>query len=216
VDIAEVLRDAALGDLRTLHEPAFDYDSLYRATVDLFDLIEQREVPFVLVGGLAMLQYVGGRNTRDIDLIMALADLKRLPELVVESQDGDFVRANYRGVQVDLLLTSNQLFDTVMREYVTLRDFSGRTLPVATPEGLVLLKLFALPSLYRQGDASRIGIYENDVYALMESEPIELDAIFARLAPCVLASDLTAIREIVNDIRGRITRLEGGGGFAPG
>jgi hypothetical protein len=147
VNIAEVLRDARLGDLRWLAEERAPYGDLESATQSLFDLLADRKVDFALVGGMAMLQYVEGRNTRDIDLIMALADLARLPELVVESRDADFARASYGGVQIDLLLTSNALFETVRRNYVSRREFSGRQLPVATPEGLVLLKLFALPSL---------------------------------------------------------------------
>jgi hypothetical protein len=34
-------------------------------------------------------------------------------------------------------------------------------------EGLILLKLYALPSLYRQGNFAKVGIYENDVATLL-------------------------------------------------
>ena len=205
-----VLRDARLGDLRFLAEERAPYGDLATSTRDLFDLLESRNVEFVLVGGLAVLQYVRGRNTRDIDLIMAVADLARLPELAIDSQDADFARATFEGVQVDLLLTSNQLFETVRRDYATTRDFAGRSLPCATPEGLILLKLFALPSLYRQGDVARVGVYENDVFALLQSRKTSLEPILAELTPHILPSDLANIRDILADIEARIARFDAG------
>jgi hypothetical protein len=33
--------------------------------------------------------------------------------------------------------------------------------------GLLLLKLYALPSLYREGNFARVGLYENDVATLL-------------------------------------------------
>lgn len=62
-----------------------------------------------LVGGIALLQYVEGRNTDDIDLIMTLSSLERIPELVVESCDADFARGNFGDLSVDVLLTSRFL-----------------------------------------------------------------------------------------------------------
>jgi hypothetical protein len=208
VNIAEVLRDARLGDLRWLAEERAPYGDLESATQSLFDLLADRKVDFVLVGGMAMLQYVEGRNTRDIDLIMALADLARLPELVVESRDADFARASYGGVQIDLLLTSNALFETVRRNYVSRREFSGRQLPVATPEGLVLLKLFALPSLYRHGDFARSNLYEADITALLRDYRPALEPLLTVLQPHLLATDIVSLREVLSDARHRIARIE--------
>lgn len=131
VDIAEVLRDARLGDLRTLAEESAGYDELHRATSALFDLLDERGVEYVLVGGLAVLQYVPGRNTRDIDLILAPGDLDRLPELELLSRDRDFGRAMFGGVQLDLLLTSN----TVSRRYArsTVPSFRSPTVTSVAP-----------------------------------------------------------------------------------
>src|SRR5688572_11316255 len=139
VDIAEVLRDARLGDLRTLAEEPVGYDELHRATSALFDLLDERGVEYVLVGGLAMLQYVPGRNTRDIDLILSPGDLDRLPELELLSRDNDFARAMFGGVQLGLLLTTNGVFEIVWTKHSTVQPFSDRDIRCATPEGLVLL-----------------------------------------------------------------------------
>ena len=55
--------------------------TLSQAVDRLFDLLEQRKVDYLLVGGIALLQYVDGRNTEDIDLIVAVSALERLPEV---------------------------------------------------------------------------------------------------------------------------------------
>ncbi|MGH2607486.1 MAG: hypothetical protein ACRDHF_00230 [Tepidiformaceae bacterium] len=124
IDIAEVLRDARLGDLRALAEEPAGYDELHRTTSALFDLLDARGVDYVLVGGLAVLQYVPGRNTRDIDLILAPGDLDRLAELEMLSRDNDFGRAMFGGVQIDLLLTSNRVFETVRAKYSAVLPFA--------------------------------------------------------------------------------------------
>jgi len=64
----------------------------------------------VLVGGIAILHYIEGRNTQDLDLLLMVSSLKKLPELKITSQDINFVRANYGELQIDLYLTRNPLF----------------------------------------------------------------------------------------------------------
>ncbi len=61
-----------------------DLNELFSSVGKLFDLLEERKVDYVLIGGIAMLAYVEGRNTQDIDLILSRADLERLPELRIE------------------------------------------------------------------------------------------------------------------------------------
>ena len=62
-------------------------DSLLTQVEQLFNLLDSRKVDYVLVGGIALLTYVEGRNTQDIDLIMALPSLSKLPEIKIENQD---------------------------------------------------------------------------------------------------------------------------------
>jgi hypothetical protein len=64
----------------------------------------------VRVGGIAILHYIEGRNTQDLDLLLTVSSLKKLPELKITSQDINFVRANYGELQIDLYLTRNPLF----------------------------------------------------------------------------------------------------------
>lgn len=182
-------------------------DNLLKTVANLFAVLEERQVAYVLVGGIALLQYVEGRNTEDIDLIMALSSLKALPEIEIMSQDIYFARGRYQELQIDLLLTQNPLFAQVRRAYTTHRPFVEREIPCATVEGLLLLKLYALPSLYRQGNFARVGLYENDIATLLQAYTPPLEPIFAELAAHLSQADLTAVREVVTEIEQRIERF---------
>lgn len=88
----------------------------------------------MLVGEIALLQYVEGRNTEDIDLIMAVSALERMPELDVSTRDVDFARGKFGELRVDLLLTSNPLFDEVRKRFTTSKHFVEHAIPCATVE----------------------------------------------------------------------------------
>src|SRR5690606_11752333 len=104
--IAQILLDARLGDLRyVLAEERAPYDP-FGAVGELFRLLEERDVPYALVGGIAMLQYVEGRNSRDLDLIMTPDGLRPVLGYHVTGRDADFARAVVQGAHVDLLLTA--------------------------------------------------------------------------------------------------------------
>jgi hypothetical protein len=80
--------------------------------LDLFRLLAERRVDYLLVGGLAMLTYVKGRNTKDVDLLLSLEASREIPELEIRERQDFFARAQFRSVQVDLLFTFNPLFKT--------------------------------------------------------------------------------------------------------
>jgi hypothetical protein len=56
-------------------------DFLIETVARFFALLRERKIEYVLVDGIALLQYVEGRNTERFDLIMAVSALERLPEL---------------------------------------------------------------------------------------------------------------------------------------
>lgn len=204
--IGEILRDAEAGRLENVFADEREPYDLVGSAERLFDLLDERGVAYVLVGGMAMLQYVDGRNTRDVDLIVEPETTQLISELVVTSEDKDFARADFSGVQLDLLKTSNSIFNLVRNEYAMNVTFGARTIECATPEGLVLLKLYAIPSLYRQGAIARADIYEGDILALFRAYPIDEASLIATLQEEMLATDIAAIREIVRDVRNRIAR----------
>ena len=185
-----------------------DSDFLIETVARFFALLRERQIEYVLVGGIALLQYVEGRNTEDIELIMAVPALERLPELHVETRDADFARSKFSDVKVDVLLTSNPLFDEVRKRHTTTRRFVEQDIPCATVEGLILLKLYALPSLYRQGNFTRVGLYENDVATLLHTHNPPIEPLLAELAFYLSETDMMKVTQIVNEIQERISRFE--------
>ena len=147
---------------------------------ELFALLETRAVSYLLVGGLALLAHVQGRNTEDVDLILSLPDQRRLePEvtLVDPPEPGSpFALARYKGLRVDYLDAREPIFALVFDQHSERREFAfasgaSRKLPTATPVGLMLLKLHALPSVTRQMDWRRVGVYETDLVNLWLAYP---------------------------------------------
>lgn len=182
-------------------------DSLPIQVEQLFNLLDSRKVDYVLVGGIALLTYVEGRNTQDIDLIMALPSLAELPEIKIESQDMYFARGKFGELQIDILLTKNPLFAKVEKDFTATKKFMNRKIRCATVEGLILLKLFALPSLYRQGSFERVAIYEADIATLVNAFKPKMEPLLKELGRHLNETDMTSARGIVADIETRIQRF---------
>ena len=211
VHIGKVIRNAVVFNFRNWREGIVNTDTLLQNVASLFILLRERHIEYLLVGGVALLQYIEGRNTEDIDLIMALSSLKKLPEIEVISQETNFARGKFGELQIDILLTRNRLFEQVQRRYATMQRFVEQDIPCASVEGLLLLKLYALPSLYRQGNFARVGVYENDIATLIYSYRPDLASLFEELTHHLSDTDLVAVQEIVAEIEQRIERF--GKGF---
>lgn len=208
VHIGEVIRNAVVFNPETTQDILMNSDLLIDTVARFFSLLRERDIDYVLVGGIALLQYVEGRNTEDIDLIMAVSALEKLPELTLETRDSDFARGKFGNLKVDVLLTNNPLFDEVRKRYATSKRFVEQEILCVTVEGLILLKLYALPSLYRQGNFTRVGIYENDVATLMHTHNPPLESVLSELAKHLDARDLEQVKQIVDEIRQRLRRFE--------
>ena len=109
-------------------------------------------------------------------------------------------------LRVDLLFTVNPLFASVAAQHVEARTFRGHTLSVATAEGLLLLKLYALPSLYRQGQIARAALYESDLALLLLAHPVEDETLLTALQPHMTDGDIHALAEVLRDVRARMRR----------
>ncbi len=168
----------------------------------LFAALHAASIDYLLVGGVALLSYVEGRNTQDIDLIIE-AETAKAFDWNARIRDRNFGAANYQGLQVDLLLTSNPLFAHVWQHERTTITFDNLIIPCATREGLILLKLYALPSLYRQGNLTRAALYETDILLLLQNDSVSSDVLLATLAPYIAAHDLEELRNIVRELQAR-------------
>lgn len=207
---ATLLGPAAWGrePMPEAHMAADIEDKLKSQLIQLFALLHDRNVPYVLVGGIAMLTYVEGRNTKDVDLVMSVESLAAIPEIVIHDQNRDFARGKFGDLLVDFLFTVNPLFKMVEDQFATMHRFLERDIRCATIEGLILLKLFALPSLYRQGRGPRIGLYENDIFMLCDIGRPKFEPLFKILKRFVDAPALGELRNIVGDIQKRIERAD--------
>jgi hypothetical protein len=208
VYIGEVIRNAVLFNPGNDRERLLNSDLLIQTVARFFTLLRERQIEYVLVGGIALLQYVEGRNTEEVDLIMALSALEQLPELQVEIRDADFVRSKFGELTVDVLLTSNPLFDEVRKRYTTMQRFVEQDIACATVDGLILLKLYALPSLYRQGNFTRVGLYENDVATLIHAHNPAVESLLKELSSHLNENDMTQVKQIIREIQQRISRFE--------
>ena len=199
-------------DRSTTPGSVLDGGAPFEAVVEaLFQLLHDRRIHYVLVGGVALLRYVPGRNTEDIDLLLAIEELERLPEIQLHERHDWFAKGAFRGLRVDLLFSKNPLFQQVLENRATVHSFRELEVPCATADGLVLLKLFALPSLYRQGQIQRANLYEADLAALLFATRIDTEPLLQELSRHVSASDLRELRQILAEIEQRRTRFRAEG-----
>jgi hypothetical protein len=216
VQIDDVVRNAVVFNINNWRDGVMNNENLFEAVGGLFSLLKEREIEYLLVGGIALLKYVEGRNTDDIDLIMALASLRNLPEIEVTSEDENFASGRFGNLKIDVLLTRNILFDKVRRQRATTLQFGEREISCATVEGLLLLKLYALPSLYRQGKFAQVNLYEGDIAALLEAYQPKLEPLFEELSDHLSGTDLASVRAIVKEIEERLMRFRNGLDSSPG
>jgi hypothetical protein len=175
--------------------------------IDLFRVLAERRVDYLLVGGLAMLTYVKGRNTKDVDLLLSLEASRAVPELEIRDCQDFFARAQFRSLQVDLLFTFNPLFKTVAEKFATVHSFAEMNVPAATVEGLIVLKLYALPSLYRQFDMDRAALYENDITMLMAKHSPVVEPLLALAAREMEPGDQAELKKIISECTERAKLL---------
>jgi len=196
--IDEIVENGIAFNLRR-EMPMYDIRATVRA---LFADLHTANVDYVLVGGVALLSYIEGRNTQDVDLIVAPKQLKKI-DWQAAIQDKDFGKANYHGFQVDLLLTTNPLFAYVQRKERTTITFDDLEVPCATREGLLLLKLYALPSLYRQGNLARAALYEADILMLLQDASVDEAQLIEILSKHLAPHDVDELHQILREQRAR-------------
>ena len=197
--ISEIVKNGILFDLKNWEKGMSNTDQFVQFIENVFDTLTDRNIDYLLVGGVALLSYVEGRNTQDIDLILAKSDLKALPEITIIEDNNDFIRGEFGNLTIDILLTQNRLFNKIIQEFATIRQFGTKNVRCVSVEGLVILKFYALPSLYRQGKFDRVSIYENDILLLLLNYSVDLEEVLQILYNYLLPSDLEELNEIATD-----------------
>ncbi|OAI43673.1 hypothetical protein AYO38_10535 [bacterium SCGC AG-212-C10] len=210
LSIGGIVRDGVAFDPKRWKHGGVDIRGIPDDVREFLAALQAHSVIPVLVGGIAMLQHIEGRNTQDVDVIISSDELSRIPELVVDSRDRDFAFAHFQDLRVDVLLTSNPLFAFVRRQMAHPVEFLEGAMQCATVEGLVLLKLYALPSLYRQGDVVRISLYESDIKSLLAMYDVPLEELFGLLETHLRSTDMAELRRLVADLRVDVGRFDAG------
>jgi len=172
--ISTILRNASVFDIKNWREISLNNQANFQGLPDsdsvsrLFETIKLQKINnYLLVGGIAMLNYIDGRNTEDIDLVFDEGQISRIDGLEVISRDQDFCRAQFENIQIDLLLTKNKVFKYVLQYCGSTTSYADATnIAIASPKGLIILKLYALSSLYRQGKFDRATLDESDITQL--------------------------------------------------
>jgi hypothetical protein len=156
---------------------------------------------------MAMLTYVKGRNTKDVGLLLSLEASHKIPELEIVDRQDFFARAQFRSVPVDLLFTFNPLFQIVADKFATVHSFAELKVPAATVEGLIVLKLYALPSLYRQFQMDRAALYENDITMLIANHSPALESLIGLATHGMEPGDQAELKKIISECTERAKLL---------
>ena len=194
---------------------------LQTALADIGRLLDQKDIGWALIGGIAVSVRAEPRFTRDVDLAVAVesdreaerlvGDLRgagyEILETVEQETTGRFATARLLppggdpgGVIVDLLFASSGIEPEVVATAEPLEVLPGLTVPVAGLPELIALKLLARDDVTRPQDAG-------DLVAL------------AHLAT---ARDFESVRQLLHliedreyhrgrDLSGELDRLETGG-----
>ncbi len=175
-------------------------DSQLPQDVNAFlDTLQGAGVNYMIVGGIALLQYIEARNTEDIDLILSLSDSKKIDGLVLDDVNEFFARGKYGLLNVDILRSESPFFRYVQEHHGVDGYFLNRSLRTASAKGLALLKLYALPSLYRQHQHTRVHIYEADIQSLIVEGHLKSDELLSELFDFMSSNDISELAKILTE-----------------
>ena len=85
--ISEIVKNGIIFDMKNWGNDQSGIGGVSENIDRLFALLQQRDINYLLVGGIALLSYVDGRNTQDIDLILSPKDILALPESTITDRD---------------------------------------------------------------------------------------------------------------------------------
>lgn len=154
----------AVASLDPRPRPDDPLQGLEQALCRVVDALERREIPYLVVGGLASSVYGRPRFTTDIDVLVRPEDALRALEALggdgFETEETDphwIYKARWNGIVVDVLfaLKGGIYLDDAMLRRSTLSLFRGCAVRVVPPEDLVVTKAIAHdePSLHHWHDA---------------------------------------------------------------
>ncbi|NJM99764.1 MAG: hypothetical protein HC800_23835 [Phormidesmis sp. RL_2_1] len=174
----------------------------------LIELLETKGIDYALVGGVAMMAIApNARATDDYDFIGQRSDFESISELSKVSSDQNFGRYRHNTTIVDTLFVENPVFAHALDAYQADCTIAGKTVRSLSPSGIALLKLYALPSLYLQGQHIRVAAYEQDLEVLfIVDSRINEDALLKFLGKHLVQSQIVELNNTCEDIRRKLSR----------
>lgn len=146
-------------------------------------LLRQHDINYVIIGGLAVAYQGRARMTRDVDLLLDIPAI-RLPGLLDDLAAEGFkfdsrtlirqwsrdhlTQIHFDRVAVDWLKPVLPVHRTILAHAIVVKD-AGQSIRMASPEGLILLKLTA----YRPED-------QEDIKSILMAHAGRLDLGFVR------------------------------------
>jgi predicted nucleotidyltransferase len=135
-----LVQAATLGD---------DGDQVLGVLDRTLDVVRSAGIPFLVIGEIASAVWGRDRGTNDIDLFVRPEASPRVLDLLGDAgfdtrvvYDHWLSKAHADDVDVDIIYRASRdiLLDDEMLERASWVDYRGRTLPVAPPEDLVVMK----------------------------------------------------------------------------
>ena len=178
--ICQSIYDANAFNIRNWRDGfPIDYDMLPELVTKFLNLLEEKEVDFCIVGGIAYLAYIQDRNTKDLDILLSVTELEKIIDYIeVINKDANFTNAVFEGMRIDFLKTSNSLFEYVKENETTEYSFTEGLYPIATINGLILMRFDAIIDLYDKKDFNKILRFESDTQFLTRNYKINWEHIW--------------------------------------
>jgi predicted nucleotidyltransferase len=144
----------------------------------VFDALQQDSIPFLVIGGHAVVLHGHQRNTFDLDLLISELSLP-LTKSVLERlgytpyfESGAFLQLTPRtGLPpLDLMIVDESTF-TRLSHFTEIRVFDGWTIRIPDPKRLVAMKLHALKA------ASRLNREKdwNDIVGIIKASNLRIE-----------------------------------------
>ena len=175
-------------------------DMLPDTVINFLNLLDELKVNFCIVGGIAYLAYIQDRNTKDLDILISVKELEKIIDYVeVINKDENFTNAEFQGMRVDFLKTSNALFDYVKNHETTTYQFVEGEYPIATLEGLILMRFDAIIDLYQKGNFNKALRYKSDLQFLTRNYDIDWGNVWKISQGFFTAGQIKEFRKMVTD-----------------
>lgn len=201
LEISQTIYDANVFDVKNWKKGfRTNPDMLPDSVIKFLSLLGELNVDYCIVGGIAYLAYIQDRNTKDLDVLISVEELRKItPFVEVESEDANFANAVFEGLKIDFLKTSNALFRYVRENQTTNYEFVEGAFPIATVEGLVLMRFDAIIDLYQKGNFNKALRYESDLQFLTVNYEIDWENIFALAEEFFTKGQIREFRKMVAD-----------------